>query len=229
MRSGPLEKLVIRAFRDKKVNDEEIGSFTVPINPENLGEELKVNHDRNQHQGAEGNDPRYKGTAPTRLSLKLLFDNTGTVEGNRMEGVPVPQQLKSLRAIVSDMDPESHRPPYLKIIYNKFIFDGVLTDLKIQYTLFDSVGVPIRARVTVSLEEYKEPKKRVREEDKRSPDLTHLRQIKEGDNLPLMTYKIYGDSKFYLQVARENGLNNFRKLQVGSEVIFPAIDKEING
>jgi hypothetical protein len=229
MRTGPLEKLVIRAFRDIKVNDDEIGSFTVPINPENLEEDLKIIHDRNQHQGAEGNDLRYKGTAPRKLSLKLLFDNSGTVEGNRMEGVPVPEQLNAFRAVVSDMDPVSHKPPYLKVTYNKFVFDGVLSNLKIQYTLFDSVGVPIRARVIFTAEEFKEPKKRVKEEDKQSPDLTHLRKVKEGDNLPLMTFQIYGNAEFFLQVARENKLNNFRKLQVGSEVVFPPIDKEING
>ncbi len=229
MRVGPLEKLVFRAFRDKRVKDEEIGSFTVPINPESLGEDTQVRHDRSQHLGAEGNDARYRGTAPAKLNIQLLFDNTGTVEGNRLEGTPVPEQLRQFRAVVSKMDAESHKPPYIKVIYNNFVFDGILTDLKVQYTLYDSLGVPVRAKVTVNLEQFKEPEKRVREEDKRSPDLTHLRQIKEGDNLPLMAYRIYGKTNYYLQVARANGLINFRKLRVGSEIIFPAVDKDING
>lgn len=229
MKTGPLEKFVIRAFRDRKVNDELVSTFVIPINPDNLAEDLQVRHERSQHQGAQGNDMRYRGSAPNKLSLNLLFDNTGTVEGNRLNGVPVSQQLARFKATVYDMAPETHQPYYLKIIYNTFIFDCVLTSLKIQYTLFNSVGEPIRAKVTANFEEYKEPKRRVREEDKRSPDLTHVRVVGEGDNLPLMTYRIYGDTKYYLQVAKANGLTNIRRLNVGSQLILPAIDKELNG
>lgn len=229
MRVGPLIKLEFKAFRDKRVMNEEIGSFTVPINPESLGQAVQVNQDRSQPQGAESNDPHYSGTPSPRVTLNLLFDNTGTVEGNRLEGVPVLDQLAAFQAVVSDMDPVSHKPPYLMVICNQFIFEGVLNNLDVKYVLFNSLMEPVRAKVTVTIEQYKEPQRRVNDEDKQSPDLTHLRKIKEGDNLPLMNYSIYGDTKYYLQVARANGLTNFRKLNVGSEIIFPAIDKEING
>ena len=66
---------------------------------------------------------------------------------------------------------------------------------------------------------------RAAREKKSSPDLTHERVVKEGDNLPLMTYRIYGDPKYYLEVARVNGLTNFRKLTPGQKIVFPPIEK----
>jgi nucleoid-associated protein YgaU len=66
---------------------------------------------------------------------------------------------------------------------------------------------------------------RVARENNSSPDLTHVRMVKEGDTLPLMTYRIYGDPKYYLEVAKANKINNFRKLKTGDIIIFPPLTK----
>ncbi len=40
-----------------------------------------------------------------------------------------------------------------------------------------------------------------------------------------MCYRIYGDPKYYLEVAKVNGLGNFRFLKPGTDLIFPPIEK----
>lgn len=40
-----------------------------------------------------------------------------------------------------------------------------------------------------------------------------------------MSHRIYGDSKYYLEVARVNEITSFRKLEVGKEIFFPPIEK----
>ena len=70
-----------------------------------------------------------------------------------------------------------------------------------------------------------EEKKRVAKENNNSPDLTHRRTVKAGDTLPLMCYQIYGDSKYYLQVAEVNDLGNFRSLTPGQNILFPPLEK----
>jgi nucleoid-associated protein YgaU len=52
-----------------------------------------------------------------------------------------------------------------------------------------------------------------------------VRKIKFGDTLPLMCYRIYGDPKYYLQVAEANGLDNFRRLKPGTDIFFPPLEK----
>jgi nucleoid-associated protein YgaU len=54
-----------------------------------------------------------------------------------------------------------------------------------------------------------------------------VRIVKEGDTLPSMVYKIYGDYKYYLEVAKVNGLNDFRNLQPGKQIFFPPFDKKV--
>ena len=48
---------------------------------------------------------------------------------------------------------------------------------------------------------------------------------KHGDTLPQLCFAIYGDPRYYLQVAAENGLTNFRDLSPGDNLVFPPIDK----
>ena len=52
-----------------------------------------------------------------------------------------------------------------------------------------------------------------------------MRTVKAGDTLPLMCYRIYGDPKYYLDVAEVNHLGNFRVLIPGSALVFPPIEK----
>jgi nucleoid-associated protein YgaU len=58
-----------------------------------------------------------------------------------------------------------------------------------------------------------------------SPDLTHVRLIKDGDTLPALCHAIYGDPLRYLQVASVNGLDDFRRLEAGTRLVFPPLER----
>lgn len=228
MKEGNVTKVVIRGYRDKKVKNDMIDPpFELPINPEEFNFNLKVNHDMSQAQGTWGNDPLFKNIAPEEKTIKFMLDNTGTVEGNKMDGIEVADQVDHFLTVAYKPDPETHEPPKCKISYGEVQFDCKCTKVDVNYVLFRPDGSPLRAKVTATFVAYWESLFRTINEDKRSPDLTHVRTLVEGDTLPLMTFRIYGDNQYYLQVAKANGLTSFRNLPVGQEVIFPAIDKEI--
>jgi nucleoid-associated protein YgaU len=92
--------------------------------------------------------------------------------------------------------------------------------------LFSPDGQPLRAKISASFNGFIEDTLRAAQEDSSSPDLTHLRIVQDGDTLPLMTYRIYGDSKYYYQVAEFNGLSNLKKLETGQKIYFPPLITE---
>jgi len=51
-----------------------------------------------------------------------------------------------------------------------------------------------------------------------------VRIVAPGDSLPLMCYRIYGDSRYYIQIAKFNRLNDFRNLQPGTRISFPPLE-----
>ncbi len=226
MSEGKLEKVVIQAFKDKKRRNQKVDEFTLPINPENYSRNLKIKHDNSQAPGKGGNDPKFKATESEQLKLDFTFDNSGTVQGNHLDGTPIPTQIKDFLKVVYQIESEKHDPLFLKISWGSFfVFDCKLSDVSINYTLFNPSGEPLRAKLSATFLQYCEKTEQTRKDDKRSPDLTKVRQVKEGDSFPLMTYNIYNSNDFYLQVAKANNLTSFRKLNAGQELIFPPIEK----
>jgi phage tail protein X len=99
-----------------------------------------------------------------------------------------------------------------------------LSTLKVNYTLFLPDGTPLRAKIDTTFVGYQNEKELAKEANALSPDLSKVLQIKAGDMLPLMCYRIYGRSTHYIDVARENGLIGFRDLVPGSEILFPPLE-----
>ena len=60
---------------------------------------------------------------------------------------------------------------------------------------------------------------------KSSPDLTHKRTVKQTERLISMAYSIYDNNQYYLDVAKVNGLNSFRRVATGTDVFFPPLEK----
>lgn len=233
--TGELTKVEIRAFKDKTYS-EEIGKFVLPINPEQLSQTFKIAYDDKQAQGGQGNDPKFKATPPEDLKLDFTLDATGVIPVKEEAGAfhrDITQQIRDLLKLTYEMNPETHKPNFLRVLWGdlsfgdkKDAFNCMLQDLQINYTLFSPSGKPLRAKISATFKHYVEQNRRVREQGKSSPDVTHVRQVQAGDTLPLMAYRIYGDAKHYPTVARANGLINFRRLARSQQITFPPLPKK---
>ncbi len=227
--NGKLEKMLILAFETSE--DAENGgrpeakdSFEALINPETYTLEYKVKTDDAQGQGTSSAQVKFEYTMPEELTFEFLFDNTGIIDGKaKKDGIF--DDVNHFREMLTGYQGESHEPYHLKLVWGNLIFKGRAIELGITYKLFNPDGQPIRAVARVKFKGSIEEKKRAAKENKSSSDLTHVRKIKAGDALPLMCYRIYGDPKYYLQVAEVNGLGNFRFLTAGMDLVFPPIEK----
>ncbi|MCI5148580.1 MAG: LysM peptidoglycan-binding domain-containing protein [Candidatus Electrothrix sp. MAN1_4] len=226
---GKLEKMLILAFADSKKAEnggvsEADDTFEALINPETYTVEYKFKYaTSDQGQGASAKQLKYEKTEPQDMTFEFLFDNTGIIDGNPKKSIV--DDLKKFRQVLIEYKGDSHEPRYLKLIWGEnSIFKGRTSEISINYKLFKPDGTPIRAVARVKVISSLEDTKRALQEDKQSADLTHVRQVKEGDTLPLMCQRIYGDSRYYLEVAQENKLDNFRLLQAGTVLRFPPVD-----
>lgn len=217
-------KLEIIAHSDQEMNDE-VGRFTLPVNPEQYAQKFTVKYDAKVPPGGSGVEERFLSSGPEELRLDFVFDSTGTIYGYVHEGKSVPLQIQEFKQVVYDLAGDIHQPRFLKLMGMNINFPCILTELQITYTLFKPDGTPIRAKLSATFLNFKETRRRVAEENKNSPDLTHVRRVNDGDKLPLMAFRIYKDTRYYLEVAKVNGLTNFRQLRTGQDVIFPPIEK----
>jgi hypothetical protein len=227
-KGGQLIKAKIYAYEkdDFKTPIDKMG-FELPVNPENFSQSFKLSQDESQGQGSEGTAPSYTRTDPEELKFQFIFDGTGTIEGYKAPGneESVKDQLKLFMDVAYNMKGETHRPHYLLVLWGQVKFQCQLSNLDLNYTLFEPNGDPLRVKVNATFKKYVSQKERVQREKKKSPDLTHIRLVKAGDRLDWITQKIYNDPKYTMQVAKANGLTTFRKLKVGAEIILPPLDK----
>jgi len=227
MSTGELKKLKVTGYKDdrfsKKVGD---GEFTTLLNPEKYTFKYKVEYTEAQGQGTSATQPKFVRTPPEEIELEFLFDRTGVIQGQSNEsGDGIIEDLEKFKKIVFDYSGDEHKPNYVMIGWGTLLFKGTLLEMSIEFKLFGADGTPLRAVAKTKFKGSVEEDLRVARENNNSPDLTHIRIVNEGDTLPLMTYRIYGDSKYYLEIAKVNNLTNFRKLTVGQKIKFPPIEK----
>ncbi len=235
---GALQKLTIGTYEDsdykKRVDS---GAFTAFINPTGYSVTYKTELEPGQALGTAKTALKYTASPSTDLQLEFLFDGTGvtetfsgnklinTIKGKTFKKTSVKDQVDAFYKATGQVAGPIHKPYNVILNWGSFEFKGVLAEFTVEYKLFDNQGQPLRAIGKAKFSESISPKLEAAEKKNESPDVTHKRTVKDGDTLPLMTEKIYGDSKYYLEVAKVNGLINFRQLIPGQELFFPPLEK----
>ena len=227
MDTGKLTKLKIQAYSDKKFANAIKGSeFITEMNPEKYTYHYKIELDKKQASGTSDAAAKFSKKLPEELELEFLFDRTGVLASSPATENGIDDDLKKFKDVILKYNGDEHKPNYIAIFWGSLLFKGCMTDMSIEYKLFKPNGAPIRAVAKVKFTGFVDDNLRVSKENNQSPDLTHYRTVQEGDTLPLMTFRIYGDSKYYLEVAKINQLPNFRKLTAGQQILFPPIQKQ---
>lgn len=223
---------IISCLDAEYTEDPALLPLIVAINPETINVATNIVYKANGAPGSTGADMTFEKIQPQDMKFELLFDSTGVLSNQKEflsgfkaagEVQSVFDQVEEFRNVAFGFDPKSHKPRHLKLCWGEFLFKGVVKSWSITYTLFHPDGTPLRAKGTLSIVESIADALRLREEDKSSPDLTHLRVVKAGDTLPNMCQTIYGNSSYYVNVAEFNKLNSFRKLKPGTKLFFPPL------
>ncbi len=225
-----LEKLKIEAFIDVERKQPAAGSpFQAMFNPESFSRKYEIVYGKNQGLNTSGKAVNYSRNEPAELNLKLILDGTGAHEIGTLrpgERKKVAERVEDLLKLTFRMNGTIHEPNYLRVSWGELNFACRLGSMNTNYTSFDRNGSALRAEVELVLISDEDVKKRQAKENKTSPDLTHVRTVKAGDTLPLLTREVYGSSAHYLWVAGVNQLDDFRHLTPGQRLRFPPLGHE---
>lgn len=236
LNSGELEKVKIKGFEDINHNGTP-NIFEAFINPDEFTVNYSTNIDHTSTVGQTGTPGNFLSSTPMELALKFYLDGTkvsGPLRSADKAEVNVAQKITEFYEACG-YNSNRHRPRYVQIFwgdlslmrFNPEVFHGCLKSVSINYKLFNTKGAPLRAIINATFVEAIPPPIRDSGGKASSPDLTHVRIVKEGDTLPGMAQKIYGAFGYYLEVARVNGLVNFRELTPGMKLFFPPLDKKV--
>ena len=228
-----LAKLTITAYRTSgRGAGDKIGEVEVQYNPETLSMKHESVFQNGQGIASSSAQARYSHSRSQTLNVALVFDGTqvGYMGVELLGHVPtVAERVKRFLELCAQIESDIHEPAYLKLAWDKGVlgpsFDCRLRSVDINYSAFERDGSPLRAELNAVFVEDLDPDKKAARDRVTSPDLSHLRVVHSGDTLPLLCREVYGSAEHYLRVAEVNGLDDFRVLQPGQELIFPPFER----
>jgi hypothetical protein len=154
--------------------------------------------------------------ASEKLSTDLLVDTSDTLEDVRL------RYVKKLRDLM-DLNTELHAPPIVRLVWAGEVFTGVLESLNVTYVLFTPDGIPLRAKLSVTLKEYRPAALQVRARPTASPDFDKSYVSRRGDTFASIAAAVYRDPSHWRAIARANGIKDPRQLRPGLVLTIPKL------
>lgn len=202
--------------------------FVAQYNPESLAVRYQ-RHLGTTRLARGGEVPDWGGRELTKLSVTLVLDGTGVDPRVGRARLSVAERVKAfMECCVGAGDPQREHP-LLQVHWSKQIAWGGrpgselflcrLVSANIHYASFGRDGSPLHAELQV---EFAEEPRLATGNASSAVGEVKVKAPREGDSLPAMCEKEYGSSDSYILLAEENGLDNFRQIEPGTPLRFPA-------
>lgn len=209
-----------------------IPPFKVPFNPTSYRISKAVTWQASQsptdptedtgvHRDQNAPQRHFSGGGSRILSFELFFDVTEPVNGVKADVRTETEQIAQLTRI----ERVTGEPPVCQLVWGDqpldgkggFAFKGYVSNLEQSFLLFDSTGIPVRARLNVTFTEFLEPEEDQRQTD---PELT-TRIVRSGDTLSSIAAEFYRDPGLWRIIAEVNNLDDPRSLKPGQSLSIP--------
>jgi LysM repeat protein len=156
-----------------------------------------------------------RGTSE-KLSAEVLVDTSDTLDDVRVAYV---NKLRSLL----NLNRELHAPAIVRFVWDTEVFRGVLESLNITYVLFTPEGVPLRAKLSLGLKEYRPVEIQIKENPTSSADFDKSYVVRRGDTLSGIAFAVYRNYNVWRDIARNNQIQDPRTLPPGKVLQLPSL------
>jgi nucleoid-associated protein YgaU len=170
-----------------------------------------------------------------KITLELFFDTTdkGTVD-------PVTDVRTLTSKVYGFMNvlSETHAPPRLFLTWGLggplFAYGAkqspwcVMESASQEFTLFSPGGVPLRAKVNVTLRDAWTIDLQLQQTPRNSSDRTKAVRAKRGQTLSAIALQEYDDASLWRPIADANGIDNPLSVSPGQVLTIPSLRPERN-
>ena len=183
------------------------------FNPKDFSITKAIKWNYQQVDGKDVGDPEFGGGEAQDFTVDLLFDSTddGSDVRNKYSSLLTMAQIDTANANTVTGKGE---PPECAFQLGSFLsFTGVIKSIAQNFVLFKSDGTPLRAKVKVTFSETA-----ATTQGQNPTTRTEYRKIwvvREGESLPWIAYKEYGDPNKWRFIAETNNLDNPMSLHSG--------------
>lgn len=227
-----LEKAIIVA----RWHGGKVSTFPVQYNPTELSLEKSVQLAEIAIPGLDSPLLQFVRGQNEQMTLELFFDTT---EDGTGEGAVSVTTLTDRVYELAKIEPGGHAPPICTFIWNadfpgadvsanvgnqrRTHFQFVVQSVSQKFTLFSPEGVPLRARLSLTLREYKTLDQQLDQLNLSSPDRTHSHVTQEGETLSHVASQHYLRPGRWRPIAEANAIDDPRRLTPGLFLTIPPL------
>lgn len=213
----PLEKALI-------TNTVTGDRIPVQFNPEEYTQNREINYAQSAIPGLSAPVLQFVNGNMQTLEMELFLDSyeehrVGTATVNKAQS-----DVRELTARVTDLmaiQPQTHAPPVLLFTWAKLAFTCVLARAAQRYVMFLPDGTPVRARLNVTFNEYRNADLEAKEVKRETSDYSKRYLVSEAETLSSIAGHEYGDPRLWRVIAIANGLQYARDLPAGLQLLLP--------
>jgi nucleoid-associated protein YgaU len=167
--------------------------------------------------------PQFQGAQPVTLSLTAFLDASMTPQDTTVMD-QVHALLKCCEVTMLSILSLKPSTPWVFFQWGGFdtvSFVAYVQSVTATYTLFNTSGVPIRAKVDLIICEIPLP---ILGQNPTSGALEahRVHRVSSGDTLQSMAWREYGDATKWRTIAEANDIDDPMRLTIGQELLIPA-------
>jgi len=160
------------------------------------------------------------------LEMELLVDSYEEHrDGSRVLN-RAGDDVRTLTRKVTDLlriDGSLHAPPILVFTWGSLSFTCVLAKATQRFIMFRPDGVPVRARLQVTFNEFCNLEQEAKETKRETADFSKLHVVGQGETLSGIAARAYENPALWRPIALRNHIDNPRVLPVGLELVVPRL------
>jgi hypothetical protein len=190
----------------------------VLFNPEEYTLNKDINYAQTGVPGLSGPITQFVHGNLKTLEMELFLD---TYEAHRAGGRLLNQAGEDVRKLahaitgLMDINPETHAPPVLLFTWASLCFTCVLASVNQRFTMFLPDGTPVRARLQVTFNEFRNAELEAKE--------TKLYVVRQGETLSAIAQATYSNPALWRPIALRNEIDDARTLPAGLQLVVPAL------
>lgn len=197
--------------------------FEVIFNPE----EYTINKDNNFAQiavpGLQSPLLQFVNGNLKTLEMELLVD---TYESHKAGGRLISRDVRDVTRRISgllDINPETHAPPVLLFTWGSLVLYCVLARVSEKFIMFLPDGIPVRARLNVTFNEFINKTFEAKEVKRETADFSELHVVMQNETLSSIASDVYQNPRLWRPIALQNSIDDPQDLAVGMRLLIPQL------
>jgi hypothetical protein len=215
----PLEKAIIT----NTITNERI---PVMFNPQEYTVNKDINYAQSAVPGLSGPILQFVSGNMQTLEMELLLDTYEEHRSGSRTLNRAGQDVRNLVRKITDLmriNPDTHAPPVLLFTWSSLHFKCVLARASQRFIMFKPDGTPVRARLTVTFNEYIDAEREAKEVGRQTADFTKIHVVAQDETLSGIAARLYEDPHQWRPIAIANDIDNPRAIFVGQRLRIPSL------